>query len=74
MGKGKCPPEDCGGPFGYEMMKDILENYPRSAEAKSYREWLGLRPRKKWDAAYFDLEEANMGIERCLNEEPSDEE
>ena len=38
-GKGACPPEDCGGPWGYENIKVVLEdkNHPDYQETK---EWL----------------------------------
>lgn len=35
-----CPPEDCGGPFGYAEMLKALKN-PRHPEHAHYREWLG---------------------------------
>ncbi len=35
-----CPPEDCGGPFGYAEMLKALKN-PRHREHARYREWLG---------------------------------
>ena len=43
-GKGACPPEDCGGPWGYENLKTILAD-PKHEEY--------------WDANYFELEEVN---------------
>ena len=38
-GKGACPPEDCGGAWGYEDLKEVLsdKNHPDYQEAK---EWL----------------------------------
>lgn len=53
-GKGQCPPEDSGGPWGYEQMKAILED-PKDEEYDSYREWLGLEAGDKWDSSFFDL-------------------
>ncbi len=63
-GKGACPPEDCGGTPGYEMIKKALAG-PASEETEELREWLGLEEDEKWDADSFDLEETNdylMGI------------
>jgi Plasmid pRiA4b ORF-3-like protein len=54
-GKGACPPEDCGGPWGYTNLKNIL-NDPKNPEHKSMKEWLGLTGTKAWDAEAFDLE------------------
>jgi len=56
-GKGACPPEDCGGPWGYESMKEILEKDPGY---KSYCEWLGLEKGEKWNPKLFNIEEANQ--------------
>jgi len=39
-GKGACPPEDCGGPWGYEELKEILSN-PKSANYEEMLEWVG---------------------------------
>jgi hypothetical protein len=54
-GKGACPPEDCGGPYGYENVKMIM-NDPRDPEYKEMKEWLGLTKTQKWHAEAFDLE------------------
>jgi hypothetical protein len=39
-GERACPPEDVGGPPGYERMREALAR-PRSAAAREYVEWLG---------------------------------
>ena len=39
-GKMNCPPEDCGGVWGYADMLEILKN-PDHEEYESYIEWLG---------------------------------
>jgi hypothetical protein len=54
-GEGACPPEDCGGPWGYETLKETLAD-KKHPEHKELKEWLGLRPRDNWDAAAFDIE------------------
>jgi len=53
-GKMNCPPEDCGGIWGYSDLLDILKN-PDDAEYESYIEWLG----GKFDPEYFDKDEVN---------------
>lgn len=57
-GKGQCPPEDCGGVWGYEDLKSLMNN-PTEPEYEEYREWLGLEKGEKWDATAFDLDEVN---------------
>ena len=39
-GKRRCPPEDCGGPWGYRELLDILAD-PAHPEHAGRREWLG---------------------------------
>lgn len=51
-GKGACPPEDCGGPWGYANLKEVLDN-PKHPEHKDMKEWLGLKPKESWDAKAF---------------------
>lgn len=58
-GKGACPPEDCGGVYGYEDLKYVFREMPKSGEAKELREWLGLRKGEIWNADYFDIETTN---------------
>jgi hypothetical protein len=54
-GGGACPPEDCGGPWGYAELKMILDD-PKHPEHFEMKEWLGLTKKQKWDADAFDLE------------------
>lgn len=53
-GKMNCPPEDCGGIWGYFGMLEILEN-PKHPEHVGYKEWLG----GDFDPEYFNLDEIN---------------
>ena len=47
-----CPPEDCGGPWGYaDFLKAIRD--PKNPQHKEMREWIG----KDFDSEEFDLEE-----------------
>jgi hypothetical protein len=53
-GKGACPPEDCGGPWGYEELKETIKN-PKAAGYEEMIEWVG----DDFDPNHFDLEAAN---------------
>jgi hypothetical protein len=53
-GKMNCPPEDCGGVWGYADMLEILKQ-PDHEEYKSFIEWLG----DEFDPEYFDKDEIN---------------
>lgn len=53
-GENNCPPEDCGGVWGYADMLEILKD-PNHEEYESYIEWLG----GKFDPKYFDKDEVN---------------
>ena len=57
-GNGNCPPEDCGGPWGYENLKTILAD-PKHEEHQDMKDWLGLDEHEDWDANYFDLSGVN---------------
>lgn len=54
-GKNCCPPEDCGGVWGYENMLNILKN-PDDEEYDSYKEWLG----EEFDPKEFDMDTVNV--------------
>lgn len=64
-GKGACPPEDCGGIYGYERIKEVFANRPESEEADDLREWLGLEDDEVWDVNEFNMEEVNEEM-KCL--------
>lgn len=57
-GKLSCPPEDCGGVWGYASMLEIL-NDPKHEEHKTYLEWLG----GEFDPEQFDREEVNTMLQ-----------
>jgi len=46
-----CPPEDCGGIYGFEHILKVLAS-PRHPERKDIVEWMG----PKYEAEKFDLE------------------
>jgi hypothetical protein len=49
-----CPPEDCGGVWGYSDMLEILKQ-PDHEEYESYIEWLG----GEFDPKSFNKEVVN---------------
>lgn len=53
-GKNNCPPEDCGGMWGYYAMMEII-NDPNHPEHEDYKEWLG----EDYDPTYFNKDEIN---------------
>jgi len=56
-GKMNCPPEDCGGVWGYSDMLEVLKN-PDHEEYESYIEWLG----EEFDPEFFDKNEINKWL------------
>lgn len=60
-GKGACPPEDCGGPWGYEALKETVSD-PKHPEHKELRKWLGLKKGEQWDASAFDLQKTKRAL------------
>jgi hypothetical protein len=58
-GERACPPEDCGGPWGYEELLDTIRN-PEHEEHDEMMEWLG----GEFDPEEFDLEGVNQALRR----------
>lgn len=56
-GKRACPPEDCGGIWGYENLISIIQN-PKHPEYQDMCEWLG----EDFDPERFDLDEINEAL------------
>lgn len=56
-GENACPPEDCGGPFGYPEMVAILSD-PQHEEYDDMREWIG----EDFDPRGFDLTAVNRRL------------
>jgi hypothetical protein len=46
--KGACPPEDCGGPWGYAELKEILAD-PSHEQHQEMLDWLGLDTSSAFD-------------------------
>ncbi|NQU26107.1 MAG: plasmid pRiA4b ORF-3 family protein, partial [Candidatus Nealsonbacteria bacterium] len=53
-GERACPPEDCGGPYGYPYLLDKIQD-PEHEEHDETLEWVG----EEFDSEEFDLEEVN---------------
>ena len=51
-GKRACPPEDCGGPWGYKDFLKILKD-PKHEEHDEMLEWVG----GEFDPEHFDKKE-----------------
>jgi hypothetical protein len=51
-GKRACPPEDCGGPWGYEEFLAAIAN-PDHEEHEEWLEWAG----GEFNPEYFDPKE-----------------
>ena len=58
-GKRACPPEDCGGVWGYEGLLEAVQN-PNHPEHEEMREWL----EDGFDPSIFDVEEANQQLKK----------
>jgi hypothetical protein len=58
-GASACPPEDCGGIWGYAELLKTLKN-PKHPEHKTMKEWLG-RP---FDAKAFDVAKTNLWLRK----------
>lgn len=57
-GKGRCPPEDCGGPWGYALLRATLAD-PDHDEHAEMLDWLGIDAAAEFDAAEFEAEAVN---------------
>lgn len=65
-GKGACPPEDCGGVWGYEDLLEIFKKKRKTSEEKERLEWYCID--KYFDPEEFDLEEIQLFIEELWND------
>jgi hypothetical protein len=54
-GKRACPPEDCGGIWGYEELLEIIKN-PEHEEYEQMLKWLG----GDFDPEHFDVKEISF--------------
>jgi hypothetical protein len=60
-GEGACPPEDCGGAWGYAHLREVLAD-PASEEHDDLLAWLGLDKGTDFDPHRFDVEQANRAL------------
>ena len=56
-GKRACPPEDCGGPWGYQDFLEAIQK-PGHPEHEDMLEWIG----GEFDPEKFDLEAVNQEL------------
>jgi hypothetical protein len=56
----RCPPEDCGGPYGYADLLQALAD-PRHPEHRELREWAG-----DFDPKRFDIDRAAKAVFRAV--------
>lgn len=56
-GRRACPPEDCGGVWGYEEFLEAIRD-PKNPEHDSMLEWVG----GEFDADEFDLDAVNQAL------------
>jgi hypothetical protein len=60
-GKGACPPEDCGGAWGYAGLKEVLAD-PTHEDHQDMLEWLGLDAGEDFDSKEFSAAEVNARL------------
>jgi len=61
-GKRACPPEDCGGPWGYADLLSIIAD-PSHPQYEEMTEWLGERMCKSFNPNAFDIDEVNQMLQ-----------
>jgi hypothetical protein len=59
--KGACPPEDCGGTWGYTNLKAILAD-PNHDEHQDMLEWLGLTDASEFDPTTVPTEDIDYEL------------
>jgi hypothetical protein len=57
-GARRCPPEDCGGTWGYADLLETLAD-PRADDHADMLDWLGLETAAQFDPAEFDIAVVN---------------
>lgn len=64
-GRRRCPPEDCGGPWGYANSLAALRD-PNHEEHAEMLDWIG----PGFDPEYFDLDDTNqaLSVERSMRD------
>jgi hypothetical protein len=64
-GKSACPPEDCGGIWGYGDLREALAD-PAHEDHEAMLERLGIELDSEFDPTAFDIDEVNDSL-ACLN-------
>jgi hypothetical protein len=59
-GEGACPPEDCGGPYGYAELLQALAD-PKHPEHRELRQWAG-----DFDPQRFDFDRAARAVAKAV--------
>lgn len=60
-GERACPPEDCGGPRGYESLLETLAD-PNDPEHDDMTDWLEGVGYDRFDSEFFDPDRSNRGM------------
>ncbi|MFI7124955.1 hypothetical protein ACIBQ1_04635 [Nonomuraea sp. NPDC050153] len=60
-GEGACPPEDCGGTWGYRELGAVLAD-PRHEEHEHLVRWAGLTSAAESYPKPFDLEAVQRAV------------
>ena len=63
-GKRACPPEDCGGIWGYASFLDAIQD-PQHPEHEEMLEWVG----GEFEPEAFDLDEVNRELQNLTSPE-----
>jgi hypothetical protein len=58
-GEMSCPPEDCGGVWGYSDLLEVLKS-PEHEDYEDIIEWMG----GEFDPGHFDIDEVNTILKR----------
>ncbi|HCU95475.1 MAG TPA: hypothetical protein DHU96_23290 [Actinobacteria bacterium] len=64
-GKGACPPEDCGGVWGYADLKEILAD-PGHDQHQEMLDWLCLDSGEAFDPSAFSVDAVNTRLSYLL--------
>jgi len=60
-GKGACPPDDCGGVWGYSELKETLAD-PADEQHQDLLNWLGLDSAEAFDPRAFSIDQVNFRL------------
>ena len=65
-GRNACPPEDCGGPYGYNDLRKVLRS-PQHEEYEEMRQWMVRIGQANFGPQVYIVDEVNTKL-RNLNE------